>query len=52
MKNYYCRVALLACPALFLVGIPALARSGHYKTVQAQIPYPSIANGCHLQPGS
>lgn len=53
MKNLYCRTALIACAAVFLAGIPALAGSGHFKTVQVQILYPSqISNGTELQPGS
>lgn len=53
MKNYFCRMALISCAALFLAGIPALARSGHYKTVQVQILYPSlVSNGTHLTPGT
>lgn len=59
MRNYYCRmarmagVASMACAAFFMAASPALARSGHFKTVQVQILYPSqIGNGTQLKPGS
>jgi len=52
MRNYYCRMALIACAALFVAAVPAVAGGAHFKTAQVQILYPSqIANGTELQPG-